>query len=95
VSKQDIEKIALQEEWRGLTTQLTLEMGKFKRCLIGFWYLFPYNLSRSKKEYEMLVTRKINVLSFFFGKPQAANNVTARSESKAQKLKRHELGRSG
>ncbi len=34
----------------------------------------------------MLVTRKINVLSFFFGKPSAANKVIARSESKAQNL---------
>lgn len=34
----------------------------------------------------MLVTRKINVLSFFFGKPHVANNISARSESKAQNL---------
>jgi len=34
----------------------------------------------------MLVTRKINVLSFFFGKPQAAIKVNARSKSKAQNL---------
>ena len=34
----------------------------------------------------MLVTRKINVFSFFFGKPSAANNAIARSESKAQNL---------
>ena len=34
----------------------------------------------------MLVTRKINVLSFFFGKPQAANNVKASSISKARNL---------
>ena len=34
----------------------------------------------------MLVTRKINVFSFFFGKPSAANNVNARSESKSQNL---------
>jgi len=46
----------------------------------------PYNLSRSKKEFEMLVTRKINVFSFVFGKPHAANNVITRSESKAQNL---------
>ena len=32
----------------------------------------------------MLVTRKINVFSVFFGKPSAANNINARSESKAQ-----------
>jgi hypothetical protein len=34
----------------------------------------------------MLVTRKINVLSFIIGKPQAASNVKARSASKAQNL---------
>lgn len=34
----------------------------------------------------MLVTRKINVLSFFFGKPQAASNVKAHCASKAQNL---------
>lgn len=34
----------------------------------------------------MLVTRKINVFSFFFGKPSAANNAIARSESKSQNL---------
>jgi hypothetical protein len=69
-----------------MKTQLTLDMGGFKRCLIGFWSLFPYNLVRLKKEYEMLVTRKINVLSFIIGKPQAASNVKARSASKAQNL---------
>ena len=34
----------------------------------------------------MLVTRKINVLSFIIGKPQAASNVKARSASNAQNL---------
>jgi len=34
----------------------------------------------------MLVTRKINVLSFIIGKPQASSNVKARSASKAQTL---------
>gem|GEM_PF-1758096 len=34
----------------------------------------------------MLVTKKINIFSFFFGKPLAANNVKARSVSKAQSL---------
>lgn len=34
----------------------------------------------------MLVTRKINVFSFLFGKPNAANNVNARSKSTAQNL---------
>ena len=70
----------------GLTTQLTLEMGRFKRWLIGFWTLFPYNLSRSKKEYEMLVTRKNNVFSFLIGKPAAANNARTNSATKGQNL---------
>jgi len=34
----------------------------------------------------MLVTKKINVFSFFFGKPLAANKVKTRSASKAQSL---------
>jgi len=34
----------------------------------------------------MLVTRKINVFSIFFGKPSAANNINARSGSKDQNL---------
>jgi len=34
----------------------------------------------------MLVTRKINVLSFIIGKPQAASNGKARRASKAQNL---------
>ncbi len=34
----------------------------------------------------MLVTKKINIFSFFFGKPHAVSNVKARSVSKAQKL---------
>lgn len=34
----------------------------------------------------MLVTKKINIFSFFFRKPLAANNVKARSVSKAQSL---------
>lgn len=34
----------------------------------------------------MLVTRKINVLSFIIGKPQAASNLKARSASNAQNL---------
>jgi len=62
-------------------------MGGFKRWLIGFWTHFPYNLSRSKKEYEMLVTRKNNVFSFFLGKPHTANIANARSVAKAQNLK--------
>jgi hypothetical protein len=37
-------------------------------------------------EFEMLVTKKINIFSFFFGKPLAANNVKARSVLKAQSL---------
>ena len=34
----------------------------------------------------MLVTRKINVLSFIIGKPQAASSVKARSAPNAQNL---------
>ena len=34
----------------------------------------------------MLVTRKINVFSFLFGKPHAASKISARSVSKAQTL---------
>ena len=34
----------------------------------------------------MLVTSKINIFSFFFGKPHAASNLKARGGSKAQKL---------
>ncbi|HAE42322.1 MAG TPA: hypothetical protein DCG34_05305 [Clostridiales bacterium] len=34
----------------------------------------------------MLVTRKINVLSFIIGRPQAASSVKAHSVSKAQNL---------
>jgi hypothetical protein len=34
----------------------------------------------------MLVTRKINVLSFIIGKPQAASNLQACSASKVQNL---------
>ncbi len=34
----------------------------------------------------MLVTKKINIFSFFFGKPHAVSSVKARSGSKAQKL---------
>jgi len=34
----------------------------------------------------MLVTKKINVFSFFFGKPLTANKVKTRSVSKAQSL---------
>ena len=34
----------------------------------------------------MLVTSKINIFSFLFGKPHAASNTTARSVSKAQTL---------
>lgn len=34
----------------------------------------------------MLVTKKINIFSFFFGKAHAASNVKARSVSKAQNL---------
>ena len=34
----------------------------------------------------MLVTNKINIFSFFFGKAHAASNVKARSVSKAQTL---------
>ena len=34
----------------------------------------------------MLVTRKISVLSFIIGKPQAASNLKANSVSKAQDL---------
>jgi hypothetical protein len=41
---------------------------------------------RVKKEFEMLVTSKTNIFSFFFGKPHAASNLKARSASKAQKL---------
>jgi hypothetical protein len=41
---------------------------------------------RVKKEFEMLVTSKINIFSFFFGKPHVASIVKARNVSKAQKL---------
>ena len=34
----------------------------------------------------MLVTKKINIFSFFFGKPNVASNVKARSVLKAQNL---------
>lgn len=34
----------------------------------------------------MLVTKKINIFSFFFGKPTVASNGKARSVSKAQNL---------
>ena len=34
----------------------------------------------------MLVTKKINIFPFFFGKPNVASNVKARSVSKAQNL---------
>lgn len=34
----------------------------------------------------MLVTKKINIFSFFFGKPHAASNPKAISVSKAHKL---------
>ena len=34
----------------------------------------------------MLVTNKINIFSFLFGKPHAASKTTARSASKAQDL---------
>ncbi len=34
----------------------------------------------------MLITKKINIFSFFFGKPHAANNVKTCSVSKAHKL---------
>ena len=36
----------------------------------------------------MLVTKKINVFSFLFGKPQAADNAASRSASKAQNINR-------
>lgn len=41
---------------------------------------------RVKKEFEMLVTSKINIFSFFFGKPHVASNLKARGGSKAHKL---------
>lgn len=41
---------------------------------------------RIKKESEMLVTSKINIFSFFFGKPHAASKPFAHSASKAQDL---------
>lgn len=34
----------------------------------------------------MVVTSKINIFAFLFGKPHAASNTTARSVSKAQTL---------
>ncbi len=40
----------------------------------------------------MLVTSKINIFSFFFGKPHVANNLKARSVSKAQTLDDNNLG---
>ena len=40
----------------------------------------------------MLVTNKINIFSFLFGKPHAASNTTARSVSKAQTLDDTNLG---
>lgn len=41
---------------------------------------------RVKKEFEMLVTSKINIFSFFFGKLHVASIVKARNISKAHKL---------
>jgi len=40
----------------------------------------------------MLVTSKINIFSFLFGKPHVASNVKARSVSKAQTLDDNNLG---
>ena len=40
----------------------------------------------------MLVTSKINIFSFLFGKPNVASNVKARSVSKAQNLDDTNLG---
>ena len=40
----------------------------------------------------MLVTNKINIFSFLFGKPHVASNAKARSVSKAQTLEDHNLG---
>ena len=41
---------------------------------------------RTKKEYEMVVTSKVNIFTFLFGKPHAASKAIARSASKAQDL---------
>ena len=40
----------------------------------------------------MLVTSKIYIFSFFFGKPHVASNGKARNVSKAQTLDDHNLG---
>jgi len=44
----------------------------------------PYTGGIGKKELEMLVTRKINLFAFLFGKQQAENKVRAANSSKAQ-----------
>ncbi|HRX00889.1 MAG TPA: hypothetical protein P5280_15450, partial [Cyclobacteriaceae bacterium] len=44
-----------------------------KRCLIGILPSWLYALSRSKKEFEMLVTNKINLFSSLFGKSRSTN----------------------
>ena len=41
---------------------------------------------RTKKEFEMVVTSKVNIFTFLFGKPHAASKAIARSASKAQDL---------
>jgi len=48
--------------------------------------LFLKNVVRSVKEFEMLVTNKINIFSFLFGKHQAATKTNARRLSRVQKL---------
>jgi len=44
----------------------------------------PYTGGIGKKEYEMLVTGKINLFAFLFGKQQAENKVRAANSSNAQ-----------
>ena len=41
---------------------------------------------RTKKEFEMVVTSKVNIFTFIFGKPHPASKAIARSASKAQDL---------
>ena len=41
---------------------------------------------RTKKEFEMVVTSKVNIFTFLFGKQHAASKAITRSASKAQDL---------
>ena len=62
-------------------------MGEFKRWLIGILACIPYTVARSKKEYEMLVTNKINLFSSLFGKSHSPNMAKASDGLKALGLK--------